>query len=146
MVNGDNRNEVTHPLEMPLFFDHKGKAFCILDSWGGGLQLQARMLKAQLNCTQLTVYTTSGGIFHLAFRRLWVSHRSCVIFACPTQAPWISQSISDGIRCLSLSRTICSLWLHVCICCGFLSSYPSLCSTVEKNVAEHLQCGGIHFA
>ena len=62
MVNGEQGNEVTHPLEMPLFFDCKGKAFYILDSWGGGLQLQAKMHKAQLTCTQLTVHTTGGAL------------------------------------------------------------------------------------
>lgn len=43
MVIREKGNEVTHPLEMSLFFDRKGKAFYILDSWGGGLQLQAKM-------------------------------------------------------------------------------------------------------
>lgn len=62
MVNGEKGNEVTHPLETPLCFDRKGKAFYILDSWGGGLQLQAKMLKAQLSCTQLTVYTTGDAL------------------------------------------------------------------------------------
>lgn len=122
MVSGENGNEVIHPLEMPLFFDRKGKAFYILDSWGGGLQLQAKMLKAQLHTTHCLYHWRCPGIFNLAFRRLRVSHRSCVIFACPTQAPWIPQSISDGMRCLSLGRMV-SLWLDVYICCRFLSSH-----------------------
>jgi len=62
MVNGEKGNELTHPLGMPLFFDGKGKPFYILDSWDGGLQLQAKTLKSQLSVTQLAVHSTSGAL------------------------------------------------------------------------------------
>lgn len=40
MVNREKGNELTHPLEMLLFFDCKGKAFYMLDSWGFNSRLK----------------------------------------------------------------------------------------------------------